>query len=112
MTLELLHVSFFSFDPLKLKIFEKSENNCCLKKLFQGSIFKQEQNNQHLNYQQKKPLLTCERNLICENIFINPFQPSVAFHIETSRLFCSAKQMTGSYMKCNTGLKWVKGLGI
>ena len=34
------------------------------------------------------------------------FQPSIAFHIETSRLFCSAKQMTGFYMKHNTGLKW------
>ena len=38
----------------------------------------------------------------------NPFQPSVGFHIETSPLFCSAKQMTGFYMKCNIGLKWVK----
>ena len=37
----------------------------------------------------------------------NPFQPSAAFHIETSHLFCSAKQMTGFYMKRNTGLKWV-----
>ena len=31
----------------------------------------------------------------------NPFQPNVAFHIETSPLF-------GFNMKCNTGLKWVK----
>ena len=37
----------------------------------------------------------------------NPFQPSVAFHIETSHFFCSAKQMTGFYMKRNTGLKQV-----
>ena len=37
---------------------------------------------------------------------INPFQHSVAFHMETSHLFCSAKQMTGFYMKHNTGLKW------
>ena len=36
------------------------------------------------------------------------FRPSVVFHIETSHLFCSAKQMTGFYMKRNTGLKWVK----
>ena len=41
---------------------------------------------------------------------INPFQPSVPFDIETSHLFCSVKQMTGFYMKRNTGLKWVKGL--
>ena len=34
----------------------------------------------------------------------NSFQPSVAFHIEThetSHLSCSAKRMTGFYMKCN-----------
>ena len=37
----------------------------------------------------------------------NPFQPSVAFHIETSHLICIANQMTGSYMECNTGLEWV-----
>ena len=35
------------------------------------------------------------------------FQPSVAFHIETSQLFCSAKQMAGFYIKRNTRLKWV-----
>ena len=39
---------------------------------------------------------------------INPFKPSVTFLIETSHLFCSAKQMTGFFVKRNTGLKWVK----
>ena len=39
---------------------------------------------------------------------INPFQPSFVFHIETSHLFCRAKQMTGFYMKRKTGLKWIK----
>ena len=38
---------------------------------------------------------------------VNPFQPSVAFHIETSHLISKANQMTGFYVKCNTGLKWV-----
>ena len=38
----------------------------------------------------------------------NPFQPSVEFHIETSHLFCRAKQMTGFYMKHKNGLKWAK----
>ena len=38
---------------------------------------------------------------------VNPFQPVVAFHIETSHLFCSARQMTSFYMKRNTGRKWV-----
>ena len=38
---------------------------------------------------------------------INPFQPSVAFHIETSHLISSANQITGFSMKYNTGQKWV-----
>ena len=39
-------------------------------------------------------------------MFLNSFRPSVAFHIET----CSAKQMTGFYMKRNTGLEWIKAI--
>ena len=39
---------------------------------------------------------------------LNPFQPRVVFHKETSHLLCSAKQMTGFYMKLNARLKWVK----
>ena len=35
------------------------------------------------------------------------FPNTPAFHIETSHLFCRAKQITGFYMKRNTGLKWV-----
>ena len=38
-----------------------------------------------------------------EHILLTPFQPSVAFHIETSCLICSTNQITGSYMKCNSG---------
>ena len=38
----------------------------------------------------------------------NPFLPSVAFHIGTSHLICSVNQISGFYMKYNTGLKWVK----
>ena len=38
---------------------------------------------------------------------INPFQLGVALHIKTSHLFYSAKQMTGFYMKSNTGLKCI-----
>ena len=46
--------------------------------------------------------------LIDSSIFsINPFQPSVAYHIETKPSFWTAKQMTGFYVKCNTALKWV-----
>ena len=36
------------------------------------------------------------------------FQTSIAFHIETIHLFFGAKKMTDFYIKCNTGLKWVK----
>ena len=35
----------------------------------------------------------------------NPFQPSVAFDIEI--FFCTAKQMTDFYIKCDTGFKGV-----
>ena len=111
MALELQNVFFLS-TRWSLKSSKKNENNCYLKKLFQGSIFKQEYNNQNLNYKQKSLKLTCERNLRSENILISLFEPSVAFHTETNRLFCSSKQTTGFYMICNTGLKWVKGLDI
>ena len=37
----------------------------------------------------------------------NTFQPSGPFRIETNHLICSVNQMTGFYMKCTTGLKWV-----
>ena len=40
----------------------------------------------------------------------NPFQLSVAFHIKTSHFNCKSNQVTGFYMKCNTGLrKYIKG---
>ena len=39
---------------------------------------------------------------------IETIQPSVAFHIEISHLICIANQITGFYMKCSTGLKWVE----
>ena len=38
---------------------------------------------------------------------INALQPSATCHIKTSHLFCRAEQLTGFYMECNTGLKWV-----
>ena len=41
---------------------------------------------------------------------VDPFQPSVAFHIETSQLFCRAKRMTDFYMECNTELKWINAV--
>ena len=39
---------------------------------------------------------------------INPFQPSVGFYLETIHLIDSANQVTGFYIKSNTGPKWVK----
>ena len=39
---------------------------------------------------------------------INPLQPSVTFHIESSHLIYTEKQMTGDHMKCNSEQKWVK----
>ena len=40
-------------------------------------------------------------------LLCNLFQRSDVFHTETSHLICSAYQMTGVYMKCNTEIKWV-----
>ena len=37
---------------------------------------------------------------------LNPFQPILAFYIETSHLIWTENQLTVIYMKCNTGLKW------
>ena len=34
--------------------------------------------------------------------------PSVAFHMETNHSVCTANKMTGFFIKCNKGLKWVK----
>ena len=42
---------------------------------------------------------------------MNPFQPCVALHIETNHLIWTANQMTGFYMKGNTGLKLVTLIG-
>ena len=43
-----------------------------------------------------------------QNNRFNLFQTSNAFYIETSCLICTADQMTGFFMKCNTKLEWVK----
>ena len=40
---------------------------------------------------------------------LNTFQPSHAFHRETSHLICRAKQITGFYMKCNA---WLNGVNV
>ena len=41
-------------------------------------------------------------------VYINPFQHSDVFHIQTGYLFCRSKQITGFYMKCSTIIKSVK----
>ena len=62
----------------------------------------------HLNtFQYSAAEGTEENKMLVQNVLTH-FSPSVAFHIETSHLICTANQMTGLYMKCNTGLKWVK----
>ena len=50
-------------------------------------------------------ILNCKENKIT---LLNPFQPIVAFHIETNHSISTASQMTGFYMKCNIRLKRVK----
>ena len=59
----------------------------CLENIFQSI---------NMSYEQRETFFTD----------FNPFQPSVAFQIETIHLLNSSKQMTGFYMKRNTGLKW------
>ena len=39
------------------------------------------------------------------SLHVNPFQSSAAFHIGTSHLICTGNQITGFFMKYNTGLK-------
>ena len=46
-----------------------------------------------------------EHLILSKRLYVNPFQPSDAFHIETSHLFCRAKQTTGFYMKHYIRLK-------
>ena len=50
--------------------------------------------------------LSCEK-LTNFSGAIDQFKTSVPFHLETSHLICNVNQMTGFYMKGNTGLKWV-----
>ena len=45
-------------------------------------------------------------------MLFNSFLLSVAFHIETSSLICTANQIIGSCMSGNIGLKWVKMFGV
>ena len=53
-------------------------------------------------------------NFFLKNFFISirtnidQFQCSVTFYIQTSHLICCGNRMIHLYMKCNTGLKWVK----
>ena len=55
-----------------------------------------------------RPINHCIDKIFC--LFVNPFQHSVGIYIETSHLICTADQITGFYMKCNTGLKWVSDI--
>ena len=42
------------------------------------------------------------------SFIFDPFQSSVAVHLETSHFIYSANQMNGFYMKSNNWVKWVK----
>ena len=52
------------------------------------------------------PFLAKFPRLMFARVF-NPFQPRVAFHIETSNFICYANKTTGFYMKRNAELKWI-----
>ena len=46
-----------------------------------------------------------KQEIVSKQLLINQFQPSVAFHMETSNSFCCPTEMTGFYMKRSPGLK-------
>ena len=62
----------------------------------------------NVNFANIKGKILAKTQRIIEKDPFNLFQPSLAFHIETSHLFRRTKQITGFYMKRNTGLKWGK----
>ena len=45
-------------------------------------------------------------------LYFNSSQPTVAFHIETTYLTCTANQLTGFYMNCNTRMKWMNAIFV
>ena len=55
----------------------------------------------------KKWPICSENNMTLTELTLNPFQPSAAFHIETSHLTGSANPLTGACMKRSTELKRV-----
>ena len=62
----------------------------------------------HLKQLPLKFLSSFQHSEICKGHLISildQFQSGFAYHTETSHWFCSAKQMTGFDIKCNTGLK-------
>ena len=50
---------------------------------------------------------TASVSLLIFSTTFNLFEPTVAIHIVTSHLICSASQLTGFYVKCKIGLKWI-----
>ena len=61
---------------------------------------------QQLKYFTNTFLTFSDNKSVTISSFINPCQSSVAFHIKSSLLICN--QMTGFYVECNFGLKWIK----
>ena len=54
-------------------------------------------------------LSTCNERVLGDFItYFKPFQPSVAFHIESSHFISTSNKLAGFYMKCNSRQKWVK----
>ena len=59
--------------------------------------------NDHISYITKKN----PKNETFGSILVKSFQPTAVLHIETSHFIYAVSQMTGFYMKCSNGLKWV-----
>ena len=99
-TFKFLYICYESLGNLKFTSWASNIGKTEWARLNFRQIFHQNLSFLKDTYFQKKVLFTIE--------FINPFQPSVVFHIEASHLHCRAKQMTGFYMRCNIRLKWVQ----
>ena len=63
-----------------------------------------------LKHNEEQIWLICESWFISEHYLhlVNQFLPRVAFHIETSHLFCSGIRLTSFFIRCNIRPKWVK----
>ena len=98
------------FEMFNLALY--SRKNCCYVSMFYRNYTAETQNQPIWYIFRPSKIIILPELSYLNSIFkifplqecaFNPFQPKVVFHIKTSHFFCSAKQMTGFYMKYNIG---------